>query len=160
MPGFVKFISTSLMTNQMYDENTGTVTTIADHKDMRQNAYSGHDLYDCSSFNVPLHACLAGATHSSYRQQSAAGVVLLACCFHGSRATATRLHGGGYISISKPRSLVRKLHNCNRRRGSRKIELKDFCVTGLVLIWHRERGKMFTKKAFTSYIKRFILKLQ
>lgn len=36
------------MSNQKYDENTGIATKIAgpDHKDMRQNAYFGHDLCD------------------------------------------------------------------------------------------------------------------
>lgn len=151
------------MTNQMHDENLDVITIPAGpaDKDLYQNAYFGHSLYECSSsVKVLPHACLAGPTQSSYRRRSAAAVVLLACCFHGSRAAATRLHGGGSISLSKPRSLVRKLRNCHRRRGSRKIKPKDFRLTGLVLIWHRERSEMFTKKAFASYIKRFILKLQ
>lgn len=109
--------------------------------------------------HVAAHVWLEAA-QSSFRQRRAAGVVLLACCFHGSRATATRLHRGGYISISKPWRLVIKRHSRDWRRGSSSKKVKDFGLTGLVLIWHQEQGEIFTKKAFASYIKRFILKLQ
>lgn len=105
-----------------------------------------------SAFNVLLQASSAQTIQGNYRQQSASGVVLLAHCFHDSRATATRLPTGvwgEYISISKPQSLVRR----------QKIKRKYFCITRFVLIWHQEQSQLFTKTAFASYIKRFILNI-
>lgn len=85
----------------MYDENTGIViwASYFGYRDMRQNVYSGHDVYDCSSSFL---TCVWLGRH---RAPTDSGVQLVWYYWHAAFMAAVQqqqdcMEGGTFLSAS------------------------------------------------------------